>query len=58
MIEYLDVLIKEAEKQDNLALISILYTVCGAIVEDSLNELSFYTATYSKNQIEKYAKLN
>lgn len=58
MIEHLDLLVKEAEKQDNWALMSILYTVMAAITDDSLKELSFYTAIYSKSQIGKYMRSN
>lgn len=58
MIEYLNVLIKEAEKQDNLALMSVLYTVTAAIEEDSLNELTQFTTKFSMLQLKKYAKLN
>lgn len=54
MIEYLDVLIKEAIKQENFALASILCTLIGAILENNLSELSDYTMEYSCSQLKKY----
>lgn len=49
-IQAIDDIIKEAEKDNDLYLMSILYSLCGAIMSDSLEKLSDYTAAFSMEQ--------
>jgi len=51
-IQAIDDIIKEAEKDNNLYLMSILHSLCGAIMSDSLEKLSSYTAAFSMEQIK------
>lgn len=56
-IQKLDELIDQAKQDHNLALASIFYTVTASIQEDSLDDLSDLTVTWSLKQLQKYTQI-
>lgn len=49
---HVDEMLKQAHAEDNLSLLSVLYTLRGSLKEDDISLLSHYVYLYTKEKVK------